>query len=215
MPFDPPHYKVRCSSLGSIMPDPRTKGETLSEGAKTYLNGIAKQLAYGYDYHLDSKYFEKGLIVEEQSIALYNTVFFTNHQKNGERRSNDCLTGECDIFTGSKIIDIKSAWSLHTFPATAAMGADKGYEWQVRGYMMLWDVDEAEVAYCLVNTPDELVGYEDPALHYVDHIDEALRVTRLHYTRDKALEEKIEARCRAAQDYVKDAVWHIELEHAA
>lgn len=208
-----PLFKVRCSSLSAIMTDPKTKGAVLSEGAKTYLEGVAKELVYGYTYSPTTKYTEKGQLVEDQAIALYNSVFFTNHAKNTERRELDYLTGECDIFTGTKIIDIKSAWSLHTFPATAAMGASKDYEWQMRGYMKLWDVDEAEIAYCLVNTPDELVGYEDPDLHYVDHIDEVLRITRVQYTRDRELEEKMEARARAAQEYVIDAMQRIAAEH--
>lgn len=195
------------------MTDPKVKSAVLSEGAKTYLETVAKELVYGYTYSPTAKYMEKGQLVEEQSIALYNSVFFTSYAKNTERREIDFLTGECDIFTGSKIIDIKSAWSLHTFPATAAMGASKDYEWQMRGYMKLWDVDEAEIAYCLVNTPDELVGYEDPDLHYVDHIDEVLRITRVQYTRDKDLEEKMEARARAAQKYVKEAMQRIAAEH--
>lgn len=208
-----PLFKVRCSSLSTIMTDPKTKGAVLSEGAKTYLEGVAKELVYGYTYCPTAKYMEKGTLVEDQSIALYNSVFFTNHTKNTERRETEFLTGECDIFTGSKIIDIKSAWSLHTFPATAAMGASKEYEWQMRGYMRLWDVDEAEVAYCLVNTPDELVGYEDPDLHYVDHIDEVLRITRVQYTRDRELEDKMEARALAAQQYVIEAMQRIGEEH--
>lgn len=208
-----PLFKVRCSSLSVIMTDPKVKSAVLSEGAKTYLEGVAKELVYGYTYNPTAKYMEKGKIVEDQAIALYNSVFFTNHTKNTERRELDYLTGECDIFTGSKIIDIKSAWSLHTFPATAAMGACKEYEWQMRGYMKLWDVDEAEVAYCLVNTPDELVGYEDADLHYVDHIDEVLRITRVQYTRDRELEEKMETRARAAQEYVIEAMQRIAAEH--
>ena len=208
-----PLFKVRCSSLSVIMTDPKVKSAVLSEGAKTYLEGVAKELVYGYTYRPTAKYMEKGKIVEDQAIALYNSVFFTNHTKNTERRETDYLTGECDIFTGSKIIDIKSAWSLHTFPATAAMGACKEYEWQMRGYMKLWDVDQAEVAYCLVNTPDELVGYEDPDLHYVDHIDEVLRITRVQYTRDRELEEKMEARALAAQQYVIEAMQRIGEEH--
>ena len=208
-----PLFKVRCSSLSLIMTDPKVKSAVLSEGAKTYLEGVAKELVYGYTHSPTAKYMEKGKIVEDQAISLYNSVFFTNHTKNTERRETEYLTGECDIFTGAKIIDIKSAWSLHTFPATAAMGACKEYEWQMRGYMKLWDVDEAEVAYCLVNTPDELVGYEDPDLHYVDRIDEVLRITRVQYTRDRELEEKMEARALAAQQYVIEAMQRIGEEH--
>ena len=206
-------HKFRASALSEIMTDPKSKDEVLSVGAKTAVMKLAKELVYGYDEQISSKYMEKGILVEDQAIALYNEVFFTNHQKNIARMSNLWITGECDIFTPEKIIDIKSSWSLATFPVTAEAGKDKGYEWQGRAYMWLWDVDQFEVAYCLVNTPDELIGYEQQDLHYVDHINPELRVTRVQYTRDKALEDKIKQRVEAANEYLTAMVRQIANEH--
>jgi len=206
-------HKFRASALSEIMTDPKSKDEVLSVGAKTAVMKLAKELVYGYDEQISSKYMEKGILVEDQAIALYNEVFFTNHQKNIARMSNLWITGECDIFTPEKIIDIKSSWSLATFPVTAEAGKDKGYEWQGRAYMWLWDVDQFEIAYCLVNTPDELIGYEQQDLHYVDHINPELRVTRVQYTRDKALEDKIKQRVEAANEYLTAMVRQIANEH--
>lgn len=206
-------HKFRASSLAEIMTDPKNKGDALSVGAKTAVEKLAKQMVYGYDEEVSSKAMEKGILVEDQSIALYNEVFFTAYTKNTVRLDNDWITGECDILTPSKIVDIKSAWSLATFPATAAAGKDKTYEWQGRAYMWLWDVDQFEVAYCLVNTPDELIGYEQQDLHYVDHITPELRITRVQYTRDKALEDKIKVRVDAAREYFDMMVKQISNEH--
>lgn len=208
-------FKFRASSLADIMTDPKNKGEVLSVGAKTAVEKMAKQFVYGYDEQISSKYMEKGLLVEDQSIALYNEVFFTNYAKNTERKTNDWITGECDIVALQKIIDIKSSWSLGTFPCIPEQGADKCYEWQGRAYMWLWDVDQFEVAYCLVNTPDELIGYEQPELHYVDHIAPELRVTRVQYTRDKSLEDKIKQRVEDANLYFDAVVKRIAAEHAS
>lgn len=205
--------RIRASSLGKIMTDPKSKDEKLSVGAKTFLEELAKEFVYGYHKVVTGKEMEKGTLVEDESIELYNSVFFTNYRKNTERKENDWLTGECDIFTGSRIIDIKSSWSLATFPATSTAGIDKDYEWQGRAYMMLWDVDDFENAYCLVNTPDDLIGYEDASLHYVDHIDPALRVTITPYKRDKALEDKIKYRVDAANEYLAALVKRINEEH--
>lgn len=205
--------KIRASQLSDIMTDPKEKGEELSKGAKTVLEKMAKEFVYGFNEVISGKYMEKGIIVENQSIELYNSVFFTDHKKNTERKTNDWITGECDIFTGSKIIDIKSSWSLATFPATSFSGMDKGYEWQGRAYMMLWDVDQFEIAYCLVNTPDELIKYEQEDLHYVDHIDESLRVTIVPYQRDKTLEDKIKTKVEAANRYLEKLVIEIKSEH--
>lgn len=210
--------RIRASSLSEIMTDPKEKSEVLSKGAKTFLEKLAKEYVYGYTQVISGKEMEKGIIVEDASIALYNSVFFTSHAKNTERRENDWITGECDIFTGQKIIDIKSPWSLATFPATSAAASaackERGYDWQMRAYMMLWDVDFAEVAFCMVNTPDELIKFEQEDLHCVDHIDEMLRVTVSPYQRDKALEDKIKSKVEAANKYLNELVKQIELEHA-
>jgi hypothetical protein len=207
-------HKFRASSLAEIMTDPKTKGESLSVGAKTHILKLAKEFVYGYQEDISSKYMEKGLTVEDDSIALYNEVFFTNHVKNTERKTNDWITGECDIATPTKIIDIKSSWSLPTFPAISAAGESKTYEWQGRCYMWLWDVDQFEIAYCLVNTPEELIGYESHDLHFVDHIAPELRVTRVQCTRDKALEDKIKSRVEAANLYLEQVIQTITDEHS-
>ena len=206
-------HKFRASSLAEIMTDPKSKDETLSVGAKTCIEKLAKQLVYGYEEQISSKYTEKGLQVEDQAIELYNAVFFTNYAKNTERRTNAWITGECDICPPGRIIDIKSPWSLQTFPATIAAGRDKGYEWQGRAYMMLWDRDEFEIAYCMVSTPDDLIGYESTDVHCVDHINPELRVTSVPYTRDKALEDKIKQRCEEANRYLDLLVKQIAEEH--
>ena len=137
--------RIRASSLGKIMTDPKGS-ETLSVGAKTYIAKLAKEFVYGYEETITSKYMDKGIIMEDASIALYNSVNFTGYQKNTERKTNDWITGECDIFTGKQIIDIKTSWSLSTFPVTKAQAEDKDYEWQLRAYMMLWNVDKAQLA---------------------------------------------------------------------
>lgn len=207
-------FRIRCSSLSKIMTEPKSKDEALSVGAKTYVEELAKQFVYNFEKDVTAKEMEKGLIVEQQCIDLLNEVLFTNFVKNTERRTNDWLTGECDIFTGRKIHDIKAPWSLATFPATVFAGRDKDYEWQLRGYMMLWDVDDSEIDYCLVSTPDELIRFEPEALHYVDHIDPMLRVTRVPYKRDKALEGKIKQKVDAAREYFDQVVQTIAEEHA-
>lgn len=206
--------KIRCSSLSRIMTEPKGKDEVLSVGAKTYVEDLASEFVYGYTKLISSKEMDKGIIVENASIALLNDVMFTSYVKNVERKTNDWLTGECDIFTGSKIIDIKSSWSLPTFPATVRAGRDKDYEWQLRGYMMLWDCDESEIAYCMVTTPDELIRFEPTEIHYVDHIDPALRVTRVPYQRDRTLEDKIKQKVEAARAYFDEVVDLIATEHA-
>lgn len=205
--------KIRSSSLSKIMTTPKIKGELLSVGAKTYITKLAKEFVYGYEEIISSKYMDKGILLEDASIDLYNRVMFTNHVKNTERKTNEWITGECDIYTESKIIDIKTSWSLATFPCVSTDGISDDYEWQLRAYMMLWNVDMAEIAYCMVSTPDELIKYEQEELHYVDNIDEALRITITPYKRDLALEDKIKVKCEAAQNYFNEILELIAQDH--
>lgn len=239
-----PAFRFRCSSLGLIMTDAQSvddqfvteeiaaiqrktkrtdeekallqvaKDKSLSAGAKTFIESLAKEALYGFCEVVTGKYMEKGIIVEDESIELYNAVHFTNYTKNKVRLSDDWITGECDIIIPeAKGIDIKSSWSLATFPATSAAGHDKLYEWQCRGYMRLWNVPVWEVAYCMVNTPDELIKYEQEELHYVDHIPEELRVTVVRYERDMALEEKIVTKVQQAHRYFEQITQQIKRDH--
>lgn len=211
---------IRCSSLGKIMTEPtataKKAGEVLSVGAKTYLVSLAKEAVYSYSEEIGSKYLEKGKRVEDESIQLYNSVFFRDLKKNKERRDNGLITGECDlIIPGKKGIDIKSPWSLATFPAITEDCHDKDYEWQCRGYMMLWDVPEWEVAYCMVDTPEDLMRYEQPEIHQVGDIDPQMRVTTITYQRDLELEEAIRTKVAASQKFISETIDRIKLIHGA
>jgi hypothetical protein len=203
----------RASSLADIMTEPKSKSDKLSAGAKTAITKMAKEAVYGYDERISSKPMNKGIQCEDQSIELLNSVLFASHAKNTERKTNEWITGECDIFTGSKIIDIKTSWSLATFPALAEDGENKTYTWQLAAYMWLWDVNSAAIAYCLVSTPEELIGYEDPKLHIVDHIAPELRVTMVHQERDKTMEAKIIEKVEAGREYYRQVIERIANEH--
>ncbi|MCX0328967.1 hypothetical protein [Acinetobacter radioresistens] len=162
---------------------------------------MASQVALDWEKDLDLRMVEKGRIVEDAAIQLYNDVNFTTYVKNTERKSTELITGECDIDDpeNSLIIDIKSSWSKATHPYVLHLGGKKGYEWQLRAYMHLWDRNKAQLAYCLVDTPYELLGYEDEKLHEVSHIDMALRVTMLDLERDAIKEKQMLAKAKTAK----------------
>jgi hypothetical protein len=208
----------RSHSLADLMTDPKAKGETLSQGAKTALRRIAKQFLFGIPseaFSVSSKYTQKGLQMENSAIALLNTVRGSNYVKNTERRTNDWVSGEPDIVAENHGVDIKCSWSVDTFPLTAEEGEDKTYEWQARAYMMLFDRPRWEIAYCLVETPESLMAFEDWRLHKVSHIPAYKRVTIVTYERDAALEEKIKVKCDAAREYLNDLLVQLGRRHDA
>ena len=210
--------KFRCSSLGILMTEPRSKSEgVLSVGAKTYIRELAAQEIFGVEFEVSSKAIEKGIEVEGDSIDLLNSVRGLSLFKNTDRKSNDFITGECDLFDAEakRGHDIKSSWSIATFPITVADCEDRLYEWQMRGYMALWDADEWEVNYCLVDTPDRLIGFEPMPLHVVSHLPEWMRVTTWTVKRDLEKEAAIYEKVKAANEYLNLVINEFDQTHAA
>jgi hypothetical protein len=77
--------KFRASQLGKLMTSSRTKGEALSQTAKSYIIQKAKEDFFEYRSELNSKYITKGLAQEQDSIDLLNLVRVESYTKNEER----------------------------------------------------------------------------------------------------------------------------------
>lgn len=207
----------RCSSLGRLMTEPKTLKEgPLSAGAKSYIRELALQEILGVEASFSSRETDKGIEVEDESIALLNRVRGLNLAKNTERRSDGLITGECDLYDAARRRghDLKSSWSTKTFPGWPVDCSNALYDWQMRGYMRLWDADRWEVNYALVSTPERLIGYEPLQMHIVDHIPEHLRLTTLVLDRCADKERAIEARVLAARDYYAQVVHDFDRLHA-
>ena len=186
------------------MTEARTKNAGLSETAKKVVEDEIRALYFGVREKISNKFMQKGIDCEQVSIDLLNNVEFrlsNPYVKNSERKSNQWITGECDIYDADTrtIHDIKTSWSIATYPLFADNAND--YEWQMRGYMMLWDCDTAIVDYCLVDTPEYLIGYEQRELHIVSHIDPEKRVKSFVFERDEQKEQRIKERCEQLQEY--------------
>jgi len=151
------NYLFRCSSLGKIMTYP-TK-DTLSAGPKTFLGNVFKEELFGKTGEVKSKYLDKGLLVEDESIKMYSEVIGRDVVKNEKRYNNEYITGIPDIF-GDTLADIKSSWDHNTFPLTSDAIPNKDYYWQLQGYMALTDQETSKLVYCLVDTPDEIIYHE-------------------------------------------------------
>jgi len=204
--------KFRASQLGKLMTSSRTKGEVLGQTAKSYIIEQAKQDFYGYRTQLMNKYVLKGLEQEQDSIDLLNGVRFQNYVKNEQRAENEYLTGCCDIITEDKIIDLKTSWSLDTFPSTTYELKDlSDYEWQGRAYMYLYDRDSFELVYAMVSTYPELLSqYDAMDIHEVDHIDPAKRITSITFERNKELEIQMAERLILATEFYNEVLTQLK-----
>lgn len=192
--------------------------KTLSEGAKNYIKGIVRNELFGYRTIVTTKVLDKGNMVEPDTIALYNSVYATRHVKNTERRANDWLTGECDIYVpGECTKDAKSSWSLDTFPLLSEDCHDSGYEWQGVAYGILWpDTCYHELFYGMVNTPEELIKWltdDERAAHWVENHHPAHRITRIVYQKDEEKARKLEIKARIGQQYAAEIIDRFHAEH--
>lgn len=198
------------------MTDARSKAEPLSETAKAYIKEVAYCEFFGIEKDVFTKEISKGIQCEQDSIDLLNLVEFENYSKSTESENNGWLTGHPDILTDTSVIDIKTSWSFDTFPMLQE-DADKivataKYEWQVRGYMMLFEKESAKVAFCLVDTPDELLSdWDNELIHKVSHIAPQKRITYSQtFTRCLEIEKKIKERYDLANAYYRKIIFELK-----
>ena len=203
--------KFRASQLGKLMANDRS-GKNMGQTAKGYIIQKAKQEFFEYEGELNSKYLNKGLAQEQDSINLLNLVRLEDYKKNEDRVENEWLSGCCDIITDTSIIDIKTSWSLDTFPATSYELKDlSDYEWQGRAYMWLYDMPKFELCYVMVTTAPEIMGeYENGALHYVDHIAPEKRITSITFERDKEIEIQMAERLILATEFYNEVLTQLK-----
>lgn len=214
--------KIRCSALGKIMTEPRSKSEVLSQTAKTYIQELVLEDMYGIKKEFSSRFTDKGLIQEDESIELAARVldlpFCT---KNDEYFENYYIKGTPDLVLDDEIVDIKTSWDGSTFPWFAEELPTKDYYWQLMGYMWLTGRKHGRIVYCLVDTPEDIVldeirrtswkkfelevtdetEKEVRAKHEFNHIPETLRVKEFKVEYSEESVNKIIEKIGAAKEY--------------
>lgn len=205
--------------------DKDAKPIELSDGTKSYLKQWYIQDQFGRRKEFSNKYTEKGTLVENQSIDLFSRVTGTKGAcKNEQRFENEWCTGEPDILlmTSDKVVDIKSSWDIFSFPMLKEEQDNKTYWWQLQGYMFLCGKERAELAYCLVDTPEYLIESEFNRQKWAvleeEHeafkaelrknmtfsdIDDALKVKIFKVERDNNAIERMKKRVMACREYLE------------
>jgi hypothetical protein len=215
--------QFRCSGLGKLMTSPRSKGEVLSETAKTFIEDVFREKEYGIYKDISSRYTDKGIQMEDEAIQLAGNVlgWDLNVNKNEERLNNKWITGIPDINTETLLADIKCSWSGSTFPFFDTELPNKDYFWQLQGYMMLTGHLQAELVYCLMNTPLQIVEDEVRRMHWklnlieesldvrdavqsqhnFDHLSDNLRIKRFIVEGSIDAENRIKEKVEQANEY--------------
>jgi hypothetical protein len=192
--------KIRCSALGKIMTNPRTKGEVLSSTCKSYIEELFDELEYGYKKAFNSRYTNKGIQMERHGIALANTVLGWGLDEEyiisggQETFENEYVTGHTDICTDELLADIKCSFTQHTFPEHKDEIPNNDYIYQLQGYMWLTGHSKAELVYCQVNTPEHIVEDEIRREHWnnnlIDYDEELAEMVRMQHNFDRKPIEK-------------------------
>lgn len=149
--------KIRCSQIGKIMINPKSKKETLSQTTISYLQDLKIQEVFGVKRDIESKYMTKGTLQEDEGIQVYLDYKGIEFGiKNTKHYYNDFLTGTPDLLVNDKVVDIKCPWDAFNMPFFDNEIKNKDYYYQLQGYMALTGNTKAELAYTLVNTPIDL-----------------------------------------------------------
>jgi hypothetical protein len=204
----------RSEEEKSVLEDVRRK--SLSAGGKTHVRELVREAVYGFEpAEIATRPILKGRQVEQACIEMLSRLTGRPLAKNTERRTNGLISGECDIFDAPLRHgrDVKAPYSMESMPIVLADCYDSGYEWQMQGYEVLWDADTWSVDYLLVNTPEDLIGFEPQALHFVSHIPEQLRWTTWLVKRDRALESLIVDKVLAARRYYRQVLNEFDRSH--
>lgn len=156
MQVDFSKHLFRASSIGHIMTS-INKPDVLPKGCYTHLNDIFNTVVFGYREELTNKYLQKGILCEEDSLALLGRIAGKLLIKNREHFKNDYVTGTPDCVLADTVIDTKTSWDVRTF-YNADLTSE--YEYQLMTYLWLTGRSKGVLAYCLVDTPYDLIQDE-------------------------------------------------------
>jgi hypothetical protein len=149
---NPQDFKIRCSAIGKIMSNSKKPNE-LSQTCKSFLH----EWYANDDEPIHSKYIDKGNWVEDDLIDFAATQLGLGIlTKNKESRSDEYFIGTCDVATDDTIIDVKASWNVTTLLKQITEGIDTDYEWQLRGYMHLYNRSKAVLFFGLMDTPADV-----------------------------------------------------------
>jgi len=149
-------FKIRASAAGSIM---GVKG--LGGTGETYLQTWVKEQLYNRRKEFDSKYTEKGNIMEQDSIdAVCDVLGLGILLKNDDSFEDEYFKGTPDVVLPEMIIDVKSSWDCFTFPLFDTEVPNTDYYWQAQIYMHLTGRKHYKLCYVLTDTPIHLIEKE-------------------------------------------------------
>lgn len=195
----------------------------LPKTAKSYCELWLKEKLYQRKYEFSSKYTQKGLINEDESIDMIGRkIGMVGISKNEQFYENEFIQGTPDVNLFNTIIDAKSSWSWETFPLFETEVPNDDYYWQGQGYMELTSAEKYILGYTLTDTPSNIIereayyfckenGYEmeDEIMESFykkmtfSDVPEYLRVKTFEFTSNKADVQRINERVLLCREYIQ------------
>jgi len=194
-------FKIRCSAIGQIMGNARSKGE-LSAGTITYLKNWYAEQKYNDREQIFSKYFAKGNQQENEAIEVVVDRFNLGiGLKNTTYFENEYMTGTPDLLSSDTVFDTKCSWNGKTFLDSIIGLIDKDYEWQLIGYMALTEKKKASLCYVLLNTPEES-NFGNEVIY--DEIDISERFFSFDFELDENKVNEIESKVIKCREWLEE-----------
>lgn len=169
---------IRASALSRLMSEPKSKADKeaglLGETAKTLITEIWLNNEYGYKEDVVTDEMMKGLICEQDSMALVQDVLGGEFRlKNTTYFKNEFIHGTPDIILSKEDYceDIKTSYNLRTF-VDAEYKQGNSYWWQGQAYMWLTGKTKYRLMYCLVETPSDITVEQKKRFYYKFNCDE-------------------------------------------
>lgn len=195
-------FKLRASAGGKLATNARAKNETLSQTTKTYIETWVKERIYSTRKEFDSKYTDKGNILEDEAIDTaiewLDLPFVIKNEKFFE---NDYFMGTPDLILEDMVLDVKCSWDCFTFPLFDAELPTKDYFYQLQIYMHLTGKASGKVVYLLLNTPENVASWEQK--HDYSKIDQKYRIKTFDVVYDPAVIEMLQDRVIESRNHIK------------
>lgn len=142
-------FKIHCSQIGKIMGASKPAGQ-LSVTCKTFL----KEWYANEFEEIHSKYIDKGNQVENELIDFMAIQLgYGMAEKNTITLHDEFMVGTCDVNFPDLVVDVKAPYNRKTLQDNVD-GINSDYEWQLQGYMNLYDKPKAILFYGLMDTPE-------------------------------------------------------------
>jgi hypothetical protein len=148
-------YRHRASQSGLLLTNGK---DDLKLGASmiTYLKKWYAEQKSGVRDEIDSKYFRKGNMCEDEAIDICAERFGLGIlEKNIVHFNDEHFQGTPDVITDEFVIDTKCSWDYVTFLDAITSPINKDYEAQLQVYMHLTGIKKAKLVYVLLDTPAE------------------------------------------------------------